>query len=160
MTEITVIKQNLQGEETWRYTGRLIRQNSSSVVLEAFFNRPDMPFHGILFGEGDRFIEIYFSDRWYNIFQMHSREDDSLKGWYCNVTRPANIRPGRIDYVDLALDLLVFPDSRQVVLDEDEFEELALDERTRQKARDALHELQRLIDPASGFRVEDMQVNS
>ena len=30
----------------------------------------------------------------------------------------------QIRYVDLALDLLVFPDGRQLVLDEDEFEAL------------------------------------
>jgi uncharacterized protein len=158
MTDITVIKQNLQGEETWRYSGRMIHHNDRFVIIEAKFNRPDMPFHGMIFAEGDRFMEIYFADRWYNIFEIYAREDDALKGWYCNVTRPAVILTDRIQYIDLALDLLVFTDGRQVVLDEDEFDELGLDEQTRQKARDALQELQHLVDPLNEFRIESFQI--
>jgi uncharacterized protein len=156
MAELTIIKQNVQGEETWRYTGRVLEQDDHSILIEANFNRPDTPFHGMMLGEGDRFVEIYFSDRWYNIFQIHDRNDDSLKGWYCNITRPAVITSDRIEYIDLALDLLVFPDGRQLVLDQDEFDELPLDDATRQKAFGALSELQKLINPLNGFRVEDL----
>jgi uncharacterized protein len=156
MAELTIIKQNVQGEETWRYTGRVLEQDDHSILIEANFNRPDTPFHGMMLGEGDRFVEIYFSDRWYNIFQIHDRNDESLKGWYCNITRPAVITSDRIEYIDLALDLLVFPDGRQLVLDQDEFDELPLDDATRQKALDTLPELQKLINPLNGFRVEDL----
>jgi len=156
MIEITVVKQNVEGQETWRYSGYLLRRDSHSVLIEAYFNRPDMLFNGMLLGEGDRFIEIYFDNRWYNIFEIHGREDGALKGWYCNVTRPAQFSDDRIDYIDLALDLLVFPDGRQLILDEAEFDELSLDDGTRQQARNALLELQRLVDPAAGFRVENL----
>jgi hypothetical protein len=95
-------------------------------------------------------VERYYTDRWYNIFAVHDRDDDTLKAWYCNVTRPAEITPdretpiSRIAYVDLALDLLVFPDGRYLVLDEDEFANLPIDDLTRQKALDALDELKAL----------------
>ena len=49
-----------------------------------------------------------------------------------------------MSYVDLALDLLVYPDGRQLVLDEDEFQALSLDTATHVKAQAALNELQRL----------------
>ena len=89
MDEAVVVKKlNLQGEETWRYEGRVVQQRQNGVLLEAFFNRPDLPFHGIVFAEGDRFLEAYWSDRWYNIFEIHSRVDDTIKGWYCNVSQP------------------------------------------------------------------------
>jgi uncharacterized protein len=153
MTEITIIKQNVKGEETWRYSGRVLQKDSSSILIEANFNRPDTPFHGIVLGEGDRFVEIYYSSRWYNINEIHDRDDDRLKGWYCNVTRPPVIYDDRIEYVDLALDLLVFPDGRQLILDEDEFAELPLDDVTRQKARRALQELRHLVDPSNGFQL-------
>ncbi|MEN4099619.1 MAG: DUF402 domain-containing protein [Anaerolineaceae bacterium] len=156
MSEITVIKRNLQGEETWRYSGLLIGKGDHSMVIEAYFNKPDLSLHGMLFGNGDRFVEVYFDNRWYNIFQIHNRQDDSLKGWYCNVTRPAVFRPAQIDYIDLALDLLVFPDGRQLVLDQEEFNILPLDDSARQQALKALRELQQLVAPSAGFRVENL----
>ncbi len=144
MDLITVIKLNLARQETFRYTGLVLERRPDGVVLEAFFNRPDLPFHGLVMGKGDRFVEGYFTRRWYNIFEMHDRQDDHLKGWYCNVTLPAEISSQQVAYVDLALDLLVFPDGKQLVLDEDEFNALELDPATQIQALAALHELQGL----------------
>jgi hypothetical protein len=144
MDPITVIKLNMARQETFRYTGQVLERRPDVLVLEAFFNRPDLPFHGLMMGKGDRFVEGYFSQRWYNIFEMHDRQDDHLKGWYCNVTLPAEISSQQVAYVDLALDLLVFPDGKQLVLDEDEFNGLELDPSMRVQALAALQELQEL----------------
>ena len=146
MTEaVVVIKRNLAGAETWRYSGQVLARGEQWVRLEAFFNRVDLPFHGMLLGQGDRFVETFYSDRGYNIFEMHAREDDALKGWYCNVSRPAELTEGQVAYVDLALDLLVFPDGRQLVLDEDEFEALGLPADEAAAAWQSLRELQALF---------------
>jgi protein associated with RNAse G/E len=142
MELITVRKLNTTGEETWRYTGRVLEQHATHIVLEAEFNRNDIPFHDILLRRGDRFIETFYADRWYNIFAIHDRDDDRLKGWYCNIGYPAEIRDGIVSYIDLALDLLVYPDGRQLVLDEDEFIVLALTPEVQRQARLALQELQ------------------
>ena len=91
MGTITVIKRNDRGQETWRYQGHLLEQADGRLVLEAFFDKEDMWFQGMLLGKGDRFIETYFTDRWYNIFEIHARDDDSLRGWYCNISRPVEI---------------------------------------------------------------------
>jgi hypothetical protein len=139
--QIVVVKLNTQRQETWRYEGRILSQDASSILIEAYFNRPDLDFHGITLRENDRFIERYFTNRWYNIFEIHDRDDDRLKAWYCNVTTPAEISPGVISYVDLALDLLVYPDGKQLVLDQDEFQALNLDAQKQAKARQALDEL-------------------
>lgn len=142
MTAVTVIKRNLQGEETWRYTGHILRREPNAVILEARFNRLDTPFQGISLKENDRFVETYYTDRWYNIYEIHDRDDDQIKGWYCNVGQPAVLEADdRLSYVDLALDLWVTPDRQQVVLDEDEFAALDLDPETRSRARLALEEL-------------------
>ncbi|MCB2210305.1 DUF402 domain-containing protein [bacterium] len=141
---LMVVKLNLQREETWRYEGHVLEWGESSVLVEARFNRDDLDFHGVLLRRGDRFVERYYTDRWYNIFAIHDLDDDRLKGWYCNVTRPAEITPGQIAYVDLALDLLVYPDGRSLVLDEDEFAALPIDDATRQTALTALSDLQAL----------------
>jgi hypothetical protein len=136
-----VIKRNLAGEESWRYCGVVLQELPNGVILEAHFNRPDLPFHGILLGQGDRFVETFYNDRWYNIFEMHARADDQLKGWYCNICLPAERQAGSVSYVDLALDLLVFPDGRQLVLDEDEFTALSLTPEQRKQALAALANL-------------------
>lgn len=150
---LIVVKLNLQREETWRYDGQILKKDEKGVLIQAFFNREDLPFHGITIKQNDRFIERYFSNRWYNIFEIHDREDDHLKAWYCNVTRPAEFNPGKIAYVDLALDLLMFPSGETLILDEGEFASLTLDPGTRQKARQGL---QALIKMARENKLHDV----
>lgn len=140
--DITVIKKNAQGQETWRYRGHLVKQMPDRVVLEAFFDREDMDIHGLVLGKGDRFVETWFTERWYNIFEIHSRESDHIRGWYCNIGMPAQVVGNTISYVDLCLDLVIFPDGRQLILDEDEFRELEINQQTRQRALQSLAELQ------------------
>lgn len=160
MKMITVIKRNLQGEETWRYTGVLLQREEDKVVLEAVFNRADLPFQGIVLKRGDRFVETYYTKRWYNVFEIYDRDSGELKGWYCNVAKPAVLEAEDVvSYVDLALDLWVTPSGKQTVLDEDEFAGLALDAQTQTYARAALAELQRAfansIWPAHGRQAND-----
>jgi uncharacterized protein len=143
--KIVVDKLSPQGELMWRYEGELIERSEGWLKLEAFFDRDDMPFMGISLKRGDRFLETYYSDRWYNIFEIYDRDDGMLKGWYCNVTRPALFLEGRIEYVDLFLDLWVSDTGAQTVLDEDEFLAADLDDDTRRAARDALADLQDLF---------------
>ena len=148
--EITVIKQGYTGREVWRYTGRLIRQRADRIVIEAFFDRPDKTIHGLVLEKGDRFVETYFSLRWYNIYKIYSQANGALKGWYCDICFPAVYQDGIIRYRDLALDLLVLPNGRQVVLDADEFQALNLPPKTRKVALESLAELQGIF--ARGFR--------
>ena len=143
---LIVIKRNPHGQEVIRYTGVVLQQGPDAIILEADFAHADVPVMGALLRRGDRFIETYYTDRWYNIFEIHDREDDRLKGWYCNVGKPAVLEAGNaISYVDLALDLWVAPDGSQTVLDVDEFDTLELDAETRSKALAALAELQVLF---------------
>jgi uncharacterized protein len=149
--QITVHKRNAAGEITWSYTGRVLARGQNFVRLEARFNREDLPFQGIILKRDDRFVEMFFTDRWYNIFEMHDRDDDRIKGWYCNVGEPMVWDgPDAISYIDLALDLWVAADGSQTVLDEDEFEMLGLDEKKRQQALDGLLAVQALF--AGGVR--------
>ena len=143
---ITVIKNDHTGREVWRYSGQVLARGATWVQLEARFDRPEdihTPYH--TFRRGDRFVEWFFSDRWYNIFEMHDADDDHLTGWYCNITRPARLENEAIYADDLALDLFVAPDGTITVLDEDEFAALPLDENTRAQACRALQELRAMI---------------
>ena len=141
MSAIMVYKRNLAGHASWQYQGKVLRREAHSMVIEAFFDREDMPFQGITLKRGDRFVESYFDDRWYNIFEIFDRDDGRFKGWYCNIARPAELGRESISYTDLGLDLWVTPDGQQTVLDEDEFSALDLDPVTREQALAALEKL-------------------
>jgi len=143
MSKITVYKLNLDGRITWQYQGQVLRREVNSTVIEAYFDRQDMPFQGFTLKRRDRFVESFFNDRWYNIFEIFDRDDGRLKGWYCNIGRPAILEADSISYVDLALDLWVTPDGCQTVLDEEEFSALDLDRETRDRALEALKSLQK-----------------
>ena len=141
---ITVIKRDPSGQEVIRYEGVVLQRTPDGITLEALFDHTDVPVMHAILRRGDRFIERYYTDRWYNIFEIHDLEDGRLKGWYCNIGKPAVVEAeNRISYVDLALDLWVAPDGAQTVLDEDEFAALDLDTETRSRARAALEELQK-----------------
>jgi len=140
---IKVQKKNPAGEVTYQYEGKLLSRNENSIVLEALFDRKDMPFQDVVFKTGDRFVEYYYSDRWYNIFEIYDRDDGRIKGWYCNVGMPAVIEDEVVSYVDLALDLWVSSNGEQTVLDEEEFEELRLNDELRAAAQKGLDNLRK-----------------
>jgi uncharacterized protein len=149
-TPITVYKRDYQGRFLLRYDGVLLEQSPTWLNLEARFVRDDVATDYVTFRRGDRMVEWFFTDRWYNIFELHNMEDDRLKGWYCNITRPAKFvyQNGIVSAVtsdDLALDVFVSPDGKLRILDEEEFESLDLSRYEQKAARDAVTHLQKIV---------------
>ena len=142
---ITIRKLNLNHELMWSYIGRVLERTPTYIRLEAHFNRPTTDYGYAIFEQNDRFVEHFFADRWYNIFEIHSVTDDHLKGWYCNIVRPAVFSADEIAQVDLALDVWVDPNGTPLLLDEDEFHDLDLDAGTRRQAQHAVAELLALV---------------
>lgn len=142
MLVMKILKKNLAEEVTWQYEGVELSRDENSITIEALFNREDMPFQEIVLKRNDRFVETFYADKWYNIFAIYDRDDGTLKGWYCNITKPAIIEDDSVSYVDLALDLWVSANGKQTVLDEDELEELKLGEALKEKVYAGLRELQ------------------
>ena len=123
---VTVRKLDHAGNLVTSYQGRVVSCDAGSIVLEARWQRDRLVLPYVIFDPGDRFVEFYFTNRWYNIFEIHAAEDDQLKGWYCNFSRPAVFEEAILSAVDLALDLFVFPSGEVLLLDEDEFDALNL----------------------------------
>lgn len=138
MTNVTVIKQNIHEQETWCYQAKIINKAENFIQLEARFNRDDSIISGIHFRNNDRFLEVFFTDRWFNIFEIHDKDDDHIKGWYCDICKPAQISDHQVKYIDLKLDLVVHPDGRFEILDEDEFDALEVNVQTKTQALNAL----------------------
>lgn len=138
---VTVYKLDHLGREVWSYPAKVLTREDHRIRVEAFFNRDDMDLGDTIFKRGDRFVETFYNDRWYNIFAVYDRDDGRLKGWYCNIARPAAISETSVSCEDLALDVWVNPDGRPTVLDEDEFAALAIDPADRDQAESALRRL-------------------
>ena len=145
MTKIVVHKLDARGREVWTYIGEALRRSPSSVTLEAIFDREDDDLQSVRLRRGDRFVETFYSDRWYNVFAVHDVDTGALKGWYCNITRPAYLGDADIYAEDLALDVLVSPEGSVRLLDEDEYASLEISEAGRRAVLRAVAEWR---DPA------------
>ncbi|MBI5830539.1 MAG: DUF402 domain-containing protein [Chloroflexi bacterium] len=152
---ITVHKLDHNGVEKLTWSGEVLERDEARVTLEARFARERMELGYVTLTPGDRFVENFYADRWYNVFAIYDAADGRFKGWYCNVTRPARFADGHIYSDDLALDYFVQPSGREFVLDEDEFAALPLSPEEAASARAALAELRTLAAGHSGpFAVE------
>ena len=152
---VTVDKLNLAGEVTVQWSGQVLSQSEQELVLEATFTHSARDLGYVRLAPGDRFVETYYRDRWYNVFAIYDAPDGAFKGWYCNITRPAEITRApdgglRVRAVDLALDYFRQPGGREYILDEDEFEALNLSAAERRTARAALGELRALAAAGAG----------
>lgn len=143
-TSITVYKLDENGRDVWHYAARVLERHQSSIRLEAFFDRPGVDIGPVIFEKGDRFVETFYSDRWYNVFAVYGREAGRFKGWYCNICRPAEIGRENVRCEDLALDVWVGACGEVTVLDEEAFSALEIPGVEREKAKEALQDVCKL----------------
>jgi predicted RNA-binding protein associated with RNAse of E/G family len=132
---------------TITYTGELLLREPGYMLIHARWELPQRDLGYVTFELGDHFYEHYYSERWYNIFELRG-ESGALKGWYCNVSRPAQFDETTIVSEDLELDLFVAPDHVQILhLDLDEFAARGFDQsdpEAHAAALAALDELERM----------------
>jgi predicted RNA-binding protein associated with RNAse of E/G family len=143
---ITVTKRDHLGEKVLDYQGDLLAHGDTWVCLIAPYNHPDKDAGYVVFRRGDTFVEWHYSDRWYNVFELYDVDDGHLKGWYCNITRPAIITQNTVRADDLALDVFVSPDHSILVLDEDEFAALPLSPKDQRAAWAAVEAIRRAVE--------------
>jgi hypothetical protein len=139
------------GRTKIRYTGELLTDDGTRLAVRAAWAGSGVRDFGFVrFEPGDVFTEYYWRDRWYAIKEVRSATG-ALKGWYCDITRPA-VRSGpELVVEDLDLDLWRSADGMDVRrLDEDEFAESGLAETDPEAARAALAALDELDSLARG----------
>ena len=138
---ITVVKQNPLGEAKIQYTGEVIERLANGVVISAYWRHATRDLGYTRFEPGDQFTEYYYTNRWFNIFDI-STPNGARKGWYCNVAEPAKIYDDHIEQIDLLLDVWVKPDGTPLILDEDEFDaDTTLTDQQRKGAQEGLRDL-------------------
>lgn len=136
------------------YPAVVLSDDGTHLVVEApWAGAPARDLGFVRFEQGDVFTEHYWRDRWYSIKEVRDAAG-ALKGWYCDVTRPARAAAGLLVVDDLDLDLWRSADGRTILrLDEEDFIASGLTQRdpvAAGQARRALDELERLA--REGFR--------
>ncbi|MFF7280129.1 DUF402 domain-containing protein [Streptomyces griseorubiginosus] len=149
--EVVLVK---AGRTKIRYEAELLTDDGTRVTVRApWAGEGVRDFGFVRFEPGDVFTEHYWRDRWYAVKEVRSG-DGTLKGWYCDITRPATLHGTELVVEDLDLDLWVSADFKEILrLDEDEFEESGLAERDPEAASaawTALNELEALTHLSGG----------
>lgn len=110
------------GRTKIRYPAEPVRDDGTRITVRAPWAAPEARDFGFVrFEPGDVLTEHYWRDRWYAVKEVRAG-DGGLKGWYCDITRPAVLVDGVLTVEDLDLDLWVSADGSSVLrLDEDEF---------------------------------------
>ncbi len=140
---IDVVKLDVHGVEKIRYkaTPLVLDFRWGYALVEAHFalDRADVELFTL--EHGDRMLEHFWSSRHFNIFEIYS-PGGLLRGFYCNITRPAVIDATSVAAEDLALDLVVDAAGNTMQLDIDEFRTLSLNDDERRRAIVAIEELE------------------
>lgn len=145
-TIMTVIKRDHNGNEVLRYRAECLTITHDSICVRAAFMGQSRDLGYVYLKTNDIFTEWFYTNRWYNIFRIEDVDSHTLKGWYCNFTRPAIITPDTIAADDLALDYFVYPDGRLEVLDADEYATLSLPPHEKDAVQAAQRELRSMIE--------------
>jgi hypothetical protein len=144
MEEVTVRKLDHSGVQVIEYPGRVVARGGRSIVLRTAWLRDSLDLGFVVLEPGDQWVERFYADRWYNIFEIRD-ESGRLKGWYCNIARPARILAHEVSAEDLELDLWVTSTGETLLLDEDEFAQLSLSPKERSAGLAALAELRSMV---------------
>jgi len=160
-TPVTIRALKYDGREYRRWQATYSTAVSGGVVLEAVFSavvEGRTPFFG-----GDRAVEYFYTDRGYNVIAGYA-PDGSLRACYCNICTPAqfaNTPTGtEISFVDLDLDLLVWPDSHCELTDEAEFAQNSMAYGYPQEVQAAAHAAVSALQHAVHERVHPLTTGS
>jgi len=109
-----------RGQPRVSYDGELIAHDGPRITLRARWTLPARALPYVTLEPGDVFIETFYTDRWYNVFEIHG-PDGTLKGWYADICRPARLEHDALSWDDLALDVWMAPNGTMQILDQEEF---------------------------------------
>ena len=126
----------------------LDRRGSLLIALGEFDADVEHPDLGLI-KKGTLSYELFWLDRWYNIFRFHEPSGE-LRNFYSNICMPPKFDGRMIEYVDLDVDVLISPEFDVSILDLDDFEASAVqygyDADLRAKVEAALNEVLELFE--------------
>ena len=131
----------------------LVSIDETEIVLDGRFDaevtHPDLG----KIRKGTISVEHYWLNRHYNVFRFYE-PDGQLKFYYCNANLLPEIANGTLRYIDLELDLIIYPDGTEQLLDESDLvdaqERFSLSDDTIRIAYDAM-EAVRVLAHSGGY---------
>ena len=120
---ITVVSTKYDGRLRDSYAAQLLDRVGTMLRIKVPAGTPVYEGkHGRWVLSEDTATEVYFTDRWYNVW--HLREHTTVPNlWYANVALPAQFDGQTLRWVDLDIDIRCYLDGSIQVLDEDEFKQ-------------------------------------
>ena len=151
-TPIRILSTKYDGSLHYDYWGRLIDQHDGVIRVVTDEGTVTRSYRG----EGmmrSTMTQLFFTDRWYNVFHNYTPVGRLGMRWYANIGTPARLEGDTLHWIDLDLDLMDTRDRGLFVDDEDEFAEhreaMQYPPEIVQRAEAALDELLQL---SRGFR--------
>ena len=119
---ITAISMKYDGTLRETYTGQLLEQVGPMIRVQvstgtSIYRGTDRPA-----AVTDNGIEVYFTDRWYNVWHFLEHGINRYL-WYSNIATPAKLEGTTLQWIDLDIDVCCHLDGSIETLDYDEFQE-------------------------------------
>ena len=120
--ELVVVRPG-KGTTVWKNS--LVYRDDEVIVSRFDFKGLEKPFTvdgQVMIDNGYSGTCVDFLDKTYEFLEVYNTQGVYM-GLYCNINRIPEVDGNTVKVHDLFLDLWIFPDGREVVLDEDEFED-------------------------------------
>jgi len=118
LSPILEIKTTFSGGEKRFSCTQLHKTDNHLVVL--FVSPSEMNVSGICLPAGTVTFGHFWTDRPYNVYHWLAPDSGEALGYYFNIAEATDWQDGVLRWRDLIVDVLVSPDGRLTVLDEDE----------------------------------------
>ena len=119
---IKIISKKHDGTIRETYTGHLLETDGSLIRFQVPAGTPIFRGNNRPTATAHNAIEIYFTDRWYNVLHFLTHGVDHHL-WYANISTPATFDGTTLQWIDLDIDVCCHQDGSIHTLDYDEFQE-------------------------------------
>jgi hypothetical protein len=118
LPRIVELKRTLSGRET-QFECRVLHGEGPHLVV-LFVSAEAMRVHGVDLPPRTVTFGHFWQDRPYNVYHWLDGSGGRAIGAYVNLAAETHIEPGRVEWLDLAVDILALPGAPPRVLDEHE----------------------------------------
>ena len=119
---ITILSTKYDGSLLETYSGHLLEQVGALIRVQVTGKTPIFRDTDHSPTTADDGIEMYFTDRWFNVWHFLTRGMDRYL-WYANIATPATFDGTTLQWIDLDIDVVCHLDGTIESLDLDEFQD-------------------------------------